>query len=223
VFVEVQCIASLLQIKIKNMEHQDLLALFKASCGLYVLSAKNGEKDNACIIDTFMQVTTNEPIGCIISVNKKNYTTEMIAETQKFNLSVLTTDAPLELFKRFGYQSGHEVDKFKGFTDFDRSENGLIFLTKHANALLSFDVLDTIDFDTHVLLKATLTESAVLNNKESITYDYYQQYVKSKPQIAEKAGYRCTICGYVYGGDEPPPSDYFCLVCHNDATYFVKV
>jgi len=202
----------------------DLSALFKASYGLYVLSAKNGEKESACIVNTFMQITANEPVGCIVSVNKQNYTTEMILETKKFNLSVLSTDVPFEIFKRFGYQSGREVDKFKGFSDFDRSENGLIFLTKDANAFFSFDVVESIDFDTHVVLKATLTESAVLNGKESMTYDYYQQYVKSKPQAqaVEKTGYRCTICGYVYG-DEPPPADYYCLVCHYDVTYFNKV
>jgi flavin reductase (DIM6/NTAB) family NADH-FMN oxidoreductase RutF len=205
----------------KIMAQHDLTTLFKASYGLYLLSAKSDEQDNACIINTFMQITSNAPVGCLVSVNKQNYTKEMISKTRKFNLSVLTVETPFELFKRFGFQSGHEVDKFKDFTDFARSENGLTYLTSYANAFLSFDVLDKIDFGTHTLFTATLTESQTLNQKESITYDFYHRNVKPKPQAAQKTGYRCTICGYVYEG-EPLPPDFICPLCKHGAADFEK-
>jgi flavin reductase (DIM6/NTAB) family NADH-FMN oxidoreductase RutF len=204
------------------MKQQDLTTLYKASYGLYLLSAKNDKQDNACIINTFLQITSNAPVGCLISVNKQNFTNEMIAKTRQFNLSVLTVETPFELLKRFGYQSGREVNKFDGFTDFARSENGLIYLTDYTNAFLSFNVLEMIDFGSHTLFTATLAESQTLSQKESITYDYYQRNVKPKPQSAKKTGYRCAICGYEYEGETLPP-DFICPLCKHGAADFVKM
>jgi flavin reductase (DIM6/NTAB) family NADH-FMN oxidoreductase RutF len=169
-----------------------------------------------------LQVTSNAPVGCLISVNKQNHTCEMIAKTRQFNLSMLAVDTPFELFKRFGYQSGREVNKFADFTDVARSENGLIYLTSCANAFLSFDVLEMIDFATHTLFTATLTACQTLSDQESMTYAYYQRHVKPKPQVGPKKGYRCTVCGYVYEG-EPLPPDFICPVCKHGAEDFVKI
>jgi len=204
------------------MSKQDITALFKASYGLYLLSAKNDVQDNACIINTFLQVTSNSPCVCVISVNKQNYTNEIITETRQFNLSTLTVETPFELLKRFGYQSGRNVNKFEDFTGFTRSENGLIYLNDYTNAFLSFDVLETIDFGSHTLFKSILSECETLNNKDSLTYDYYQKNVKPKPQAAEKKGYRCNICGYVYEG-EPLPPDFICPLCKHGVADFVKI
>jgi len=204
------------------MIKQDITALFKASYGLYLLSVKNDEQDNACIINTFLQITGNTPCICVISVNKQNFTNEIISGTLKFNLSTLTVETPFEILKRFGYQSGREVNKFIGFTGFTRSANGLAYLTDYANAFLSFDVLEMMDFGSHTVFKAMLTESETLNNKESMTYDYYQRNVKPKPQSAEKQGYRCNICGYVYEGEALPP-DFICPLCKHGAIDFVKI
>ena len=204
------------------MKKQDATALFKASYGLYLLSAKNDEQNNACIINTFLQITGNEPCTCIISVNKQNFTNEIISKTQKFNLSTLTVETPFEIFKRFGYQSGRNVDKCKDFAEFTQSANGLPYLTDYANAFLSFDVVEIIDFGSHTVFKAMLTDCETLNNKESMTYDYYQKNVKPKPQSIEKRGYRCNICAYVYE-DEPLPPDFICPLCKHGAADFVKI
>ena len=201
---------------------QDTTALFKASYGLYLLSAKNDEQDNACIINTFLQITSNEPFVCLISVNKQNFTSEMILKTRKFNLSVLTVETPFELLKRFGFQSGRTVNKFQDFTGFARSENGLSYLTDYANAYLSFDVSEIMDFGSHFLFKATLTDCETLNNQDSLTYDYYQRNIKPKPQTSEKKGYRCNICGYEYEGETLPP-DFICPLCKHGAADFVKI
>ena len=204
------------------MKKQDSTALYKASYGLYLLSANNNEQDNACIINTFLQITSNTPCICIISVNKQNFTNEIISGTLKFNLSTLTVETPFEILKRFGYQSGRNVHKFEDFAGFTRSANGLVYLTDHANAFLSFDVMEMMDFGSHTVFKAMLTESETLNNKESMTYDYYQRNVKPKPQPAEKHGYRCNICGYVYEGETLPP-DFICPLCKHGAVDFVKI
>jgi len=204
------------------MKKQDAKALYKASYGLYLLSAKGDERDNACIINTFLQITGNTPCICVISVNKQNFTNELISKTLKFNLSTLTVETPFELFERFGYQSGREADKFKDFSGFTRSDNGLVYLTDCANAFLSFDVMEMIDFGSHTVFKAMLSESETLNNKESMTYDYYQRNIKRKPQSTKKQGYRCNICGYEYEGDTLPP-DFICPLCKHGATDFVKI
>ena len=204
------------------MNKQDITALFKASYGLYLLSAKNDEQDNACIINTLLQITSKDPCICIISVNKQNFTNEIISATRKFNLSMLTVETPFEILKRFGYQSGRNVNKFEDFSGFTRSTNDLIYLTDYTNAFLSFNVLEMIDFGSHTVFKSMLTESETLNNKESMTYDYYQRNVKPKPQAAEKQGYRCNICGYVYEGETLPP-DFICPLCKHGAADFVKI
>jgi len=204
------------------MKKQDTTALFKASYGLYLLSAKNAGQDNACIINTFLQITGNTPCICIISVNKQNLTNELISETQQFNLSTFTIETPFEVLKRFGYQSGRNIDKFEDFTGFTKSANSLVYLTNYANAFLSFNVLEMIDFGSHTVFKAMLTECETLNDKESMTYDYYQRKVKPKPQATENKGYRCNICGYVYES-ETLPSDFICPLCKHGAADFVKI
>jgi flavin reductase (DIM6/NTAB) family NADH-FMN oxidoreductase RutF len=204
------------------MKNQDPTPLSKASYGLYLLSAKNEEQDNACIINTFLQITSNAPYVCVVAVNKQNFTNDMILKTRKFNLSMLTVETPFEILQRFGYQSGRDVNKCKDFTDFARSTNDLVYLTNYANAFLSFDVVEIMDFDSHTVFKAVLTESETLNNQESMTYDYYQRNVKPSPQSAEKQGYRCIICGYVYEG-EPLPPDFICPLCKHGVADFVKI
>ena len=200
--------------------------LYKIGYGLYVLSTKENQKDNACIINTLMQVTSTGKDLCIITVNKQNLTHDMILNTKTFNISVLTTTAPFELFKRFGYQPGRDADKFDGYSNFiSRSNNGLIYLTQYTNACISFSVKDTVDFGTHTMFIAEMTEGDVLNNDESVTYSYYQQHIKPKPtsqsQGEKKAGYRCTICNHFYEGETLPP-DYTCPICKHGASDFVK-
>jgi len=204
------------------MFQQDITALFKASYGLYLLSAKDEQKDNACVINTFLQVTSNEPFGCLISINRQNFTSELLTKTRKFNVSVLTVETPFELMQRFGYQSGRDVDKFNDFANVSRSQNGLLYLTNYSNAFMSFDVMDILDFGTHNLVKATLTECMTLNQQASLTYDYYQQNIKPKPQTNIKTGFRCTVCGYIHE-DNVLPADIICPLCKHGASSFEKI
>jgi len=204
------------------MKKPDTTALYKASYGLYLLSAKSEERDNACIINTFLQITGNTPCVCVISVNKQNFTNCIISETLQFNISPLTVGTPFELFKRFGYQSGREVNKFTDFSGFSRSANGLLYLTDDANAYLSFEVLEKMDFGSHTVFKSMLTESETMNSKESMTYSYYQQHLKPKPSSVVQRGYRCNICGYVYYGETLPP-DFICPLCKHGVADFERI
>jgi flavin reductase (DIM6/NTAB) family NADH-FMN oxidoreductase RutF len=200
----------------------DKTALFKIGYGLYVLTAKDGEKDNGCIINTVLQVTDTPIFTGVIAVNKKNYTHDIIVKSGEFNISTLTTETPFDIFKNFGFQSGHNVDKFADITDTKRSKNNIIYLPKYSNAFLSFKVTDVIDFGSHSMFKADIIDGEVINNTESLTYAYYQNNIKPKPQTEQKRGYRCTVCGYIHNSDTLP-EDFICPLCNHGAQYFIKL
>ncbi len=196
-------------------------AMFKISYGLFVLSAKEGEKDNGCIINTVMQVT-DSPKRIAIAVNKGNYTHDMILRTGKFNISVLTEDTPFKIFQQFGFQSGLDTDKFSEYGGKTvRSENGIRYIQEYTNAFLSGKVIQSEDCGTHTLFTADITEARVLSGEPSVTYDYYFKNIKPKPRPAGQAkkGYVCKICGYVYEGETLPP-DFVCPLCKHGAEDF---
>jgi len=199
----------------------DSSALFKLGYGLYVLTAQDGDKDNGCIINTVMQVTSVPSLVGVITVNKQNNTHDMIMKSRKFNVSTLTTETPFDVFKHFGFQSGAMVDKFADYKDIARSKNGVIYLLKYTNAYLSFEVTDTIDFGSHTMFKADIADGEVIGKVESLTYAYYQQHIKPRPQTAQTSGYRCNICGYIHNGDELP-KDFVCPLCKHGASDFTK-
>ncbi|SFR83509.1 flavin reductase [Anaeromicropila populeti] len=196
-------------------------AMYKIGYGLYVLTACEAGKDNGCVVNTVMQVTTT-PNRVMVAVNKQNLTHDMIQNTGVFNVSALTTSVPFEVFKHFGFQSGKTVDKFEGYEDKSRSENGILYLTKDTNAYISCKVVSSMDLGTHTLFLADVTDADVLSEGESVTYAYYQQFIKPAPAPAKKKGYRCKICGYVYEGDELP-EDFICPICKHGAADFEKI
>jgi len=193
-------------------------AVFALSYGLFVLSAKNETKDNGCIINTVQQVTQN-PLKISITVTKSNYTHDMIMETKKFNVSVLTESTPFSIFERFGFSSGRDTDKFDEFSDVAKTENGIYYLTKYTNAVISGDVIETVDLGTHTLFIADITEAIKLTDEKSVTYQYYFDNIKPKPQTEKKKGYVCKICGYIYEG-ESLPEDFVCPLCKHGAEDF---
>lgn len=195
--------------------------MFNITYGLYVLTAKDGEKDNGCIINTLAQVTSN-PELISITVNKANFTRDMIDKTKKFNVSVLTTETPFGVFEHFGFQSGRDTEKFFPSQGVTRSENGIIYLPSCTNAFFSGEVIEQHDYGTHTIFIAKVTESKVLSDAPSLSYDYYHKNIKPKPQKQVKKGYRCKICGYVYEGDELP-EDFVCPICKHPASDFEKI
>ena len=200
----------------------NLKAMFKLSYGLYVLTAKENEKDNGCTINTVTQVTS-DPNRITIAVNKSNYTHDMIMRTKKFNISVLTEQSKFATYKHWGFQSGATVDKCENIT-FQRSENGLIYLEEECNAYLCAEVISTTDLGSHTLFLANVVDAEVISEDESVTYSYYQKNIKTTPKKEEikKNGFICTICGYIYEGDSLP-EDFICPWCKHPASDFVPL
>ena len=200
-------------------------ALYNLTYGVYVLSARDGEKDNACIINTAVQVANN-PTRISIAAIKDNLTHDMIANTGKFNLCPITTEAEFSLFQHFGMQSGRTVDKFADFSHVTRSTNGIYYLTKWVNAFLSLDVVESHDLGSHTLFIGEVVDGEVLSDAPSCSYGYYQTTIKAnaaKPApISSNSSKKwvCTVCGYVHEGENPPES---CPLCHVPAEKFNEV
>ena len=197
-------------------------AFFSFSYGLFVLTAREGEKDNGCIINTAAQLT-DTPKRISIAVNKANYTHDMIRRTGVFNLSMLSTDAPFGLFQHYGFQSGRDVDKFADVKGMARATNGVYYLPYSTNAFVSGKVTQEIDLGTHTLFIADVTEARVLSGAPSMTYSFYFANVKPKPAaLTKQTGWVCKICGYVYEG-ETLPADFICPLCKHGAEDFEKL
>lgn len=201
-------------------------ALHRLSYGLFVLTAKKADKDGGCIINTAIQAAS-EPNQLSICVNKLNNTHDMIKKTGEFTVSVLSQSATFDLFKHFGFQSGHEVDKFENFNKCKRGKNGINYITEGTNAYLSVKVSKTEDLGSHTMFIGEITDMEVLSDNPSVTYEYYQKYIKPKPQAVGKTNegqtiWRCTICGYEYIGEELP-ENYICPICKHPASDFEKI
>lgn len=201
-------------------DYIDPSALFHIGYGLYVVTSKDGDRDNGLIVNTVTQVT-NIPNRVAVTINKLNHSCDVIAKTGVLNISSLSEDAPFKIFETFGFQSGKNVDKFASFTHVQRSTNGLLFLDKYSNACISGKVISQVDLQTHIMFICDVTQCVRINDKETMTYTYYQNNVKPKPET-EKKGFVCKICGYVYEGDELP-EDYICPLCKHGAQDFEPI
>ena len=204
----------------EKADKNDLTALFNIGYGLYVVTARDGDKDNGCIVNTVSQVT-NTPNRIAVCINKKNLTHDMVAKTGVMNVNCLSTDAPFSVFEHFGFQSGRDVDKIIG-EGILRSDNGVAFLGHYINSFMSLKVEQTVDLDTHSMFICSVTEARVITDVETMTYTYYQNNVKPKPETDGKKGWVCKVCGYVYEGEELP-DDFICPLCKHGVADFEPI
>ena len=203
-----------------SVTKNDMTALFRIGYGLYVVTSHDGAKDNGLIVNTVSQVTST-PNRVAVCINKQNYSHHIIKQTGVMNVNCLSVDAPFAVFEDFGFRSGRTVDKFEGMETM-RSENGLIVLPRYVNAFLSLKVDQYLDLDTHGMFICSVTEARVLSDRDTMTYTYYQDNVKPKPQTEGKKGWVCKVCGYVYEGEELP-DDIVCPLCKHGAADFEKI
>ena len=198
----------------------DLSALFNIGYGLYVVTSNDGTRDNGLIVNTVSQVT-NTPNRVAVTINKQNYSHHIIQQTGVMNVNCLDVSAPFEVFKTFGFQSGRTVDKFAG-SEVLRSDNGLVFLPRYINSFLSLKVESYVDLGTHGMFICTVTEARVMSDRETMSYTYYQNNVKPKPEAQGKKGFVCKVCGWIYEGDTLP-DDIVCPLCKHGAADFEPI
>ena len=204
----------------KTANKNDLTALFNIGYGLYVVTCNDGQKDNGLIVNTVTQVT-NTPNRVAVTINKQNYSHHVIKQTGKMNVNCLSVDAPFKVIQAFGFVSGRNVDKFAS-QEVMRSDNGLVFLPQYVNSFMSLKVESYVDLGTHGMFICSITEARVMNKTETMTYTYYQNNVKPKPDTGTKKGFVCKVCGYVYEGDTLP-DDFVCPLCKHGANDFEEI
>ncbi len=203
----------------ETADKNNMSALFNIGYGLYVVTSNDGKKDNGLIVNTVTQVTSS-PNRVAVCINKQNYSHHTIQHTGVMNVNCLSVEAPFKVFENFGFQSGRNVDKFADCEPL-RSDNGLIFLPKYINSFMSLKVDDYIDLDTHGMFICSVTEARVVSDKETMTYTYYQNNVKPKPQTEGKKGWVCKVCGYIHEGDLP--DDFICPLCKHGVADFEPI
>jgi len=211
------------EIKDSEAASVDPKAMFKLSYGLFVLTAKDGTKDNGCIINTAIQITAS-PLRLSIAVNKANYTHDMIIKTGKFNLSILAESAPFRIFEQFGFKSGRDSDKFAVCSYNERTVNEIRYVTEHTNCVISAKVFESYDYGSHTVFIADVTQSFMLSGEPSVTYQYYFDNIKPKPKPPQegKKGFVCKICGYVHEGSNLP-EDFICPLCKHGSQDFESI
>jgi flavin reductase (DIM6/NTAB) family NADH-FMN oxidoreductase RutF/rubredoxin len=207
------------------MANIDSKALFKIGYGLYVVTTNDGKRDNGMICNTVVQVTS-EPPRLAVTINKANYTHDVIRATGKMNVCTLGKNATFPVFEDFGFRSGRDSEKFSS-AGFTRSSNGLAVVSRVSNSFFSLEVENYVDLGTHGMFICSITEAQILSDEETMTYDYYMSDVKPKPQLAAAAPgaakrWICPICGYVYEGEGQPPADYLCPLCKHPGSEFVE-
>ena len=205
----------------EEADKNDLKALFNIGYGLYVVTSRQGEKDNGLIVNTVTQLT-NSPNRIGVAINKANLSHDIIKATGVMNVNCLSVEAPFSVFEQFGFHSGRDTDKFPDSKQALRSDNGVIFLPRYINSFMSLKVERYIDFETHGMFVCTITESRVISPAETMTYSYYQEHVKPRADTENKKGWVCKVCGYVYEG-ENLPEDYVCPLCKHGASDFEKL
>ena len=199
----------------------DKNALFNIGYGLYVITSNDGNKDNGLIVNTVTQVTNN-PARIAVTINKQNYSHDVIRTTKKMNVNCLTIDTPFSVFETYGFQSGRNVDKFKNVI-VEHSENGLVVLTNYINSFMSLEVEEYVELNTHGMFICKVVEAQIVSKLPTMTYDYYHKNVKPKNNLKkEVSGYVCKVCGWVYEGDTLP-SDIVCPICKHGADDFEKI
>jgi flavin reductase (DIM6/NTAB) family NADH-FMN oxidoreductase RutF/rubredoxin len=227
----------------------NLSALYKISYGMYIVGSHKGEKINAQIANSVMQISS-EPPTVAVSINKKNLTHEYIKDSKVFSVSVLCQNATMPFLGNFGFKSGRDIDKFKDIK-YRTGKTGSPIVLDNTAAYFEAEVIQDVDAGTHTIFIGKIVEADVLSDIPFMTYEYYHQVKKGttpktapsyvpkeeKKEEVKMDKYECTVCGYIYdpaqgdpdGGIKPGtpfdkiPDSWVCPVCGATKSEFKKI
>lgn len=194
--------------------------LFSISYGLYLLSAKDIEKQNACMVNTVIQQTST-PEQISVTVNKNNFTCKIIEKTGRFVANILSTETSFDFIKNFGMQSGENIEKFNGIKTIF-SNSGIATNAENSLGFFQIKVVNAVDLGTHIMFIGEIEQAEILNKGKPLTYAYYHANIKPKPAVSNPAEetWVCSVCNYVHKGTLPP--DFICPICKHGASDFIK-
>lgn len=209
----------------------DDTAFYRLTYGLYVVSAAYGGRRGGCVINTFQQVTAR-PARVSVTVNKNNFTAELIERSGRYVVTVMAQDVDSGMIGTFGFRSGRDIDKFVGLPY--EEANGIPYPTEGMTAVFVCRVFDKVDLGTHVCFYAEVEDCRTLSEQPVLTYDDYRTVKKGKtPESAPsykgredigmaKVYYRCKVCGHEENVSELP-EDYVCPLCGVGPEMFERV
>lgn len=211
--------------------------LRKLSYGLYLIGAMYGERPCGCIVNTVFQVTSENPI-IATSINKNNYTWELVQKNGRFSVSILSEKTRKEVIQKLGFVSGKDHDKYEGI-DY-RMQDGLPILNEKCCGALICKVVSVTETPTHMVVLASVEDAFDIADTVPMTYRYYHEVIRGgapknapsyiAPEKEETSNKQtsaqrwvCDVCGYVYEGDlTQEPDDYTCPLCGVNKTHFIK-
>jgi len=185
---------------------------------MYVLTTKGG----GCVVDAVARVGGSSDQAMIaVAIAKTNHSHKLLAENDRFALSVLGETTNPEIIQVFGFNCSKDCDKL---AKVKTAEAEGVPVIEDAIGYMVLEKVDAIDTDTHTLYIGKMIEGNVLNDDEPMTYAYYQEHKGDLVKVEtekNKTAWVCTVCGYVYYGDEVP-DDYKCPLCGLGKEYFKK-
>jgi flavin reductase (DIM6/NTAB) family NADH-FMN oxidoreductase RutF/rubredoxin len=225
----------------------NLSALYKISYGIYIVGSHKGDKINAQIANSVMQISS-EPPTVAVSINKKNLTHEYIKESKVLAVSVLCQTTPLSFIGNFGFKSGRDTEKFKDI-NYKIGQTGSPIITDNTTAYFEAEIIQDIDAGTHTIFIGKIVAADVINDVPIMTYEYYHQvkkgttpktapsYIAKQKEEVKMDKYECNVCGYIYdpaqgdpdGGIKPGtpfesiPDSWVCPICGAAKSEFKKI
>jgi len=189
----------------------------KITQGMYVLTTQNG----GCIVDAVSQISAGENPLISVAVMKKNYTNELLHTNDKLALSIVGMNTNPDIIKTFGFNSMRDINKFEK-VETNEVEGVPVILDSLGYMIL--EKVDMVENDTHTLFIGKLIEADVFKEEDAMSYGYYQEHKEELLKVTTEAGktaWVCTICGYVYYGEELP-EDFVCPICGVGKELFQK-
>ncbi|MDD2371690.1 MAG: flavin reductase [Firmicutes bacterium] len=200
--------------------------------GMFVITTESKGKINGQAANTVFQLTS-EPSQIAVCLNKNNYTTELVLESNKLVINIIGQDG-FQMISNFGFSSGRDRNKFEKIQY--NEINSMPVLLDDALSGMICKVENKMDVGTHWLMVCSIEDAFINVNKKDVLPLSYSDFrliksgkkiqvneiIKEEKEVENMEGgekYICTVCGYVHDpaveGIEfkDLPDSYTCPLC----------